>query len=182
MHPVEIAYRAVEQCKRLVDRSRPKLWPAFGDFAGGVCGFPGFRLANLKPALGAALAAEARSAKEGRFAFFGQPWPDRGEEAQPWWDGDLWLIDPVSGSLWPGAARSAFDVSYRGKADRGDVKFVWELNRLQVLPPLALHAKLTGDEATAAMVFAILHGWMGANPPGGIRRGSRPPTTTGSQS
>jgi hypothetical protein len=165
MTPIEIAYRAWEQVKRLVDRWRRPAWSAFGGFAGSVEGLAGFRLCAVEAALRETVANEATSARAGRFTFFGQPWPDRRGAGQPWWNGDLWLVDPISGTPWPGAERFAFDVDYRHDRARGDVKFVWELNRLQFLPPLALHAALSGDQEAAADLFAILRGWMRANPP-----------------
>ena len=165
MTPAEIAYRALEQGKRLIDRRRNPPWSAFGGFGGGVDGLPGFRPDAVDPALRRTVAAEAAAARAGRFTFFDQPWPDRSGGGQPWWDGDLWRVDPVSGTLWPGVERFAFEVDYRHDTARGDVKFVWELNRLQFLTPLALHAALSGDEAVAADLFGMVRGWMAVNPP-----------------
>jgi hypothetical protein len=125
----------------------------------------GFRVDAVAPPFRQTLEAEALAARAGRFAFFGQSWPDRSGGQEPWWNGDFWLLDPIFQTRWPGAERFAFDVAYRHDGTRGDVKFVWELNRLQFLPPLALHAALSGDEAAAADLFDMLRGWMRANPP-----------------
>jgi len=138
----------------------------FGDFPGAVVGLPGLQpKAGMSTAWRDALDTGAQATLAGRFSFLGQSWPPPDPAAGPWWDGDLWLIDPVSGRSWPGADRFAFDVPYRRDHHRGDVKFVWELNRLQLLPSLALQAASAGDDAAAAKVFAVLRGWMVANPP-----------------
>jgi hypothetical protein len=166
MSPAEAAYRGVEQLKRLVDRWRPASWSAFGLFEGDVRGLPGLEAGSPSAEFRSTLAREALATMDGRFCFFGRSWPI-GPDAAPWWDDEIWLTDPVSGTLWPGAEAFAFDVSYRtGAREWGDVKFVWELNRLQVLPPLALHARLNDDPPAAEAVFHILRGWMRANPAG----------------
>ncbi len=167
MSPAELPHRAMEQIKRLADRVNRKPWSAFGQFEGGVLGLSVLRSCGFTPAVQEASAEDAASVRAGRFVFFGQPWPmgvtDGGE---PWWDTDFWLVDPTSKTRWSGSERSAFEIDYRGEAARGDVKFVWELNRLQFLPSLAFHAQQTGDAADGALVFDILRGWMRANPPG----------------
>jgi hypothetical protein len=156
MSPAEAAYRGVEQLKRLVDRWRPASWSAFGLFEGDVRGLPGLEAGSPSAEFRSTLAREALATMDGRFCFFGRSWPI-GPDAAPWWDDEIWLTDPVSGTLWPGAEAFAFDVSYRtGAREWGDVKFVWELNRLQVLPPLALHARLNDDPPAAEAVFHIL--------------------------
>ncbi len=165
MSPAEVAHRAVEQLKRRIDRTICKPWFAFGRFEGAVGGLPIFDIDAAGPAFLATLAREARATEQGRFIFLGRRWPVPLTGAA-WWDGDLWLTDQVSGRLWPGAASCAFDIDYRQSDALGDVKFVWELNRLQVLPSLALQARLSGDGARGTLVFRILRGWMRANPPG----------------
>ena len=165
MSAAEILYRVWEQAKRFSDRSRLAAWAAVEDFPGGVAGLPGLNAeaSRLQGPWRTQIAAEALAVSEGRLAFFARPWPP--SPVQPWWSSDVWLLDPISGRRWPGAERFAFDVAYRQAPALGDVKFVWELNRLQVLPPLALQAMVSGDADDAGRVFAILRGWMAANPP-----------------
>ncbi len=99
----------------------------------------------------------------GDLELLGRRWPSAA--VRPWWRApDAWRIDPVSGRPWPGADRFAWDAPLAAPGF-GDVKFVWELNRLQSLAPLALHARLSGDDAAASAVFDMLGGWMTANPP-----------------
>jgi hypothetical protein len=165
MSGVEIACRVWELAKRGWDRLRPWGWSQARDFPGAMGGLPGLPSAPTRADQywRARLVGEARAVREGRLTFFGHPWPT--PQTQPWWAGDIWLTDPISGERWPGAERFAFDVGYREAPTRGDVKLVWELNRLQFLPPLALHAAVSGDTADSARVFAMLRGWMAANPP-----------------
>jgi hypothetical protein len=47
----------------------------------------------------------------------------------------------------------------------GDVKYVWELNRLQFLHPVAAGVAATGDIDQIRWIFRILSSWMSANPP-----------------
>ncbi len=85
-----------------------------------------------------------------------------------------WFVDPVSMRSWPGAQLSAFSVNVRstsaspGASRRfGDVKFVWEPNRLQILQPLACIIAGGGPECEKAQAVAldIVSRWMAANPP-----------------
>ena len=43
----------------------------------------------------------------------------------------------MTGGLWPGSDQFCFDIAYRHERALGDVKYVWEFNRLQFLQPLA---------------------------------------------
>ena len=164
MSPLELPHRAMEQIKRLIDRWHRRSWSAFGCFGGGVLGLSVSCITDV----GAADVAEtAASVKAGRFIFLGRAWPLAfAHDARSWWNTGVWLIDPVSKTPWPGSERAADQVDYRSDPRRGDVKFVWELNRLQFLPSLALQARREADAASAALVFQILRGWMHANPPG----------------
>ena len=65
--------------------------------------------------------------------FLGRDWA-AGALADP----DAWFHDPITGRRWAGSERSAFEVDVRSTgAGIGDVKYVWEANRLQILHPLA---------------------------------------------
>ncbi len=158
MSAVELAHRLVEQIRRRRDRSRVWGWEGFGAFRGDVNGLPGLRK-DVDLELAALASEAARDATAGRFRFLGQRWPE--PAATPWWRGGIWFLDPVTGLKWPGADVFAFDVPYRHDHERGDVKFVWEINRLQFLPPLAVGDPAHGSDTA----FAILQGWMDANPP-----------------
>ncbi len=91
---------------------------------------------------------------DGRFSALGREWPRRSPENL--FPAELWRLDPVTGKLWPGAETYCFDIPYRHERERGDIKYVWEINRLQFLHPLAAQFVLTGDaQALAALGSAI---------------------------
>ncbi|TIM61923.1 MAG: heparinase, partial [Mesorhizobium sp.] len=76
-----------------------------------------------------------------------------------------WRLDPVTGRLWPGAEAHTFDIDFRHGEGRGDVKYVWEINRLQQLPPLAAHLLLAGDDRSRRAIEAAIDSWHSSNPP-----------------
>src|SRR5260221_2834075 len=53
----------------------------------------------------------------------------------------------------------------RHAPDQGDIKYVWELNRLQYLQPIAALAALDGDADLARFCRDEIESWIGANPP-----------------
>lgn len=71
----------------------------------------------------------------------------------------------MTGRLWPGAEAHTFDIDFRHGGGRGDVKYVWEINRLQQLPPLAAHLLLAGDDQSRRAIEAAIDSWHSANPP-----------------
>jgi hypothetical protein len=144
-----------EEAKRRIDRRRRMEWDHFA-WSGDVTGLPGFAF-GIPPALAVRLAIEADRAAEGRFEWLGTSWP--APDRPDWWNGRIWTLDPASGRAWPGAESPASKSAYRGAEGMGDVKLVWELNRLQYLPVLAAAGR---DE----LVEAIVAAWMEANPPG----------------
>ena len=149
----ETLHRFFEAGRRGAHR-RLRGWSEFGDFGGAINPvWSHVDLAALNPS-----AAKTADVLAGWLRFLNQDWPPPNRD--DWWVGDIWRLDPVSGLLWPGADTSAFNVSYRHDAGRGDVKFVWELNRLQFLPALAASGAEGLDTA-----FDIMAGWMAANPP-----------------
>ena len=52
-----------------------------------------------------------------------------------------------------------------GDGHMGDVKYVWEPNRLQMLHPLAAVIAGTQDQKARQVAFAIISSWAAANPP-----------------
>lgn len=74
-----------------------------------------------------------------------------------------WQSDPISGVPWPQGFYA--DVPLTGEAlPYGDVKYVWELNRHQYLIELGKAYWLTGEQAYADTVMALLDHWIDANP------------------
>ena len=151
MSSAEIAHRLNEQAKRVIDRHTRRRWSDFGYFVGPLIGLPGVvepRIDGLR----AAVAREAPRIRQREFRLLGSAWP-----RTPDWD-SLWHLDPLTGGRWPAAERFAFDTDYRHEREKGDVKFVWEVNRLQFLPVLAL----AGEHE---LLGEILRSWMAMNPP-----------------
>jgi Heparinase II/III-like protein/Heparinase II/III N-terminus len=155
MSSAEVSYRFLEQGKKLSDRHRRYGWCRFGEFKGPLKGYPGL---GARTSGSASLHVETAAIHNGSFRMLGQCWPDS-LTGRAWWDtASIWHRDPVSSHLWPGAEMNAFQVNYRQRRCYGDVKFIWELNRLQFLQVLA------ADQATEH-IPAMISSWMGANPP-----------------
>lgn len=75
-----------------------------------------------------------------------------------------WHQDPVSGIRWPDQTY-CFDIAYRHDPNRGDVKLVWELNRLQFVPVIAALSVLDDDDTLAQLSLDLIESWIDANPP-----------------
>jgi hypothetical protein len=99
----------------------------------------------------------AERARTGRLYLLGQDWPTVPPRIP-------WHIDPVTHNYWP-ADRYCFSIPYRHTQDMGDIKYVWELNRLQFLQPIAALASLEGDPDLTRFCIDTLEDWIGANPP-----------------
>jgi hypothetical protein len=165
MSPPEIVHRVVEQAKREASRRRTFQWDDFAPPPGPVPSIPGLReavRANLSGPLAEALRSSVAALLGGRFAALGAEWP-RWNPVVP--DPSIWRVDPITGGLWPGAERYCYDIKYRHERDLGDVKYVWEFNRLQFLQPLAAAYALWGDRQALAAVEATIQSWTDANPP-----------------
>ncbi len=73
-----------------------------------------------------------------------------------------WLKDYKTGIRWPlGYIR---DVDYRNPNRPSDVKFPWELSRMQWLIPAGQAYLLTADEQYAVLVRNVIEQWIDANP------------------
>lgn len=165
MSPAEIAHRAVEQARRQVWRNDRRGWSAFPCIDGPLAA-PALLAERMRAPLGPAVtgqvAAAAAALREGRLVLMGQTWPAEPGPSQP----AFWLLDPASGRSWPGEARYCFDVGYRHGTTTGlgDVKYVWEPNRWQILQPLAVLAAQGNGDAKQT-ILAALESWIEANPP-----------------
>ncbi|MBT4690953.1 MAG: alginate lyase family protein [Rhodospirillaceae bacterium] len=166
MSPSEIAFRCNEQFKRSVSR---RVLP---NFARAVTGpldampeIPGM-LERLHSFAEHGTGIEplhrdwrriGEQMRRGRFKALGITWPDR---AGP----PLWHLDPSTKTSWPDQTY-CFDIAYRYAPERGDVKLVFELNRLQYLQPIAAAAALGNDKDLASVVVRHIDSWISANPP-----------------
>jgi len=156
MSPMEIAFRVREQALHFSDRRSTFSWEASEPFPGALSGLPSLDLDAATSLIHDASKTRDRLVAA-QFHWLGQSWPAMGAD----WLHQLWTLDPVSKSHWPGTGAKA---GYRRKDERGDVKFVWEPNRLQLLHSLALLAA-HGDAAAEQLGWTIIESWMTANPP-----------------
>ncbi|MCV7374524.1 hypothetical protein H5P33_17570 [Mycolicibacterium arabiense] len=131
------AFRAARRRPVLLDRSRARA------------------LADAHPRWAADLVDAAERAARLEVTYFGYPTVQVPAPVD-------WHFDPVSRTTWPTTAASAID--YRTAA--GDVKWIWELNRLQHLPLLAQAWLITGEARFSAAAFDQIDDWIRQNPPG----------------
>lgn len=101
--------------------------------------------------------AQVAAAQEGNWAFLGREWPrvplDR-----------VWHFDPVSETDWP-TSSYCYNIGYRHEKTKGDIKYTWEVNRLQILPMAAALWRSDGDEDARAFALRVMESWIDANPP-----------------
>lgn len=167
MSPPELLHRVGEQAKRRLSRRRSYGWDAFAP-KGRMVAVPGLtgRLREgSTEAFRTALNEATASLLAGHFSAHGVDWPRR-TEADPF-PAAMWRLDPVTGKSWPGADVYCFDISYRHASDIGDIKFVWDYNRLQFLQPLAAAFALDGREDSLHAIEIAIASWKAANPPFG---------------
>ncbi len=165
MSPPEVLHRAVEARRKRASRRASYGWAAFP--ARGNFQFPpGLAapfLTGVDPALNREIRRAADSILGGDFAAHGVAWPKRnGDDLFP---STLWRLDPITGGLWPGPELYCFDIPYRHERILGDIKYVWDLNRLQLLQPLAAAVVALRDEAALAAIETAIASWYEANPP-----------------
>jgi len=161
MSTAEILHRIIEQAKRATDRRTDFNAVLSSALAGDITPLPG--LATGLSALANDLTLReqwreiARRDASGELHLLGTDWPRLPVERR-------WHLDPVTGGTWP-ADVYCFDISYRQAKHLGDVKYVWELNRLQYLQPIAALAAIEGDVDLARACVGDVVSWINANPP-----------------
>lgn len=161
----EVLHRTLEAQRKRMARRRAFGWEAFAA-KGTLCWphamAPDF-IRGVDSDLAQAIRAAADNILNGHFEAHGVAWPKRA--ADDLFPSELWRLDPVSGGLWPGSDLYCFDIPYRHERKLGDVKYVWDLNRLQFLQPLAAAAALFDDKAALAAIRRAIASWREANPP-----------------
>lgn len=164
MEPAEVLHRFGEAARKRASRTRHEGWQRYPSPAT-ITPIPGLRerVLSASPEARVAIAAAADAVLAGRFGALGREWPQRPVTAL--FPPELWRLDPVTGGLWPGADTYCFDIDFRHDGARGDVKYVWELNRLQFLGALAADAVLTGRREPIATIEAAIASWHATNPP-----------------
>lgn len=158
MSPAELGHRVVERGLRIGARRRD--WTtAFAPPPGPLPAIPVGRdaLRRVDPEVVEGWRRLRDDLAAGRLTLLDATWPTVGGRIP-------WHRDPVTGADWPSDAY-CFDVPYRGGTGLGDVKYVWEINRLQVAPLLAALAVLDGDEDLRTTCWSLIESWIDANPP-----------------
>ena len=164
MSVAEVLFRVVEQQRQVATRLvRPQPATLFGRDRGDLPALPWLvagvgELSALDAGPLAAWQAHADAVADGGLGLpaLEPPWP----EGRPGWP-----LDPVTGARWPPAA-SAFHVPYRENGTLGDVRYAWEVGRLQYLQPIAALALIAEDRRLAALVERDVLDFIAANPPG----------------
>lgn len=164
MSPAEIAHRFVEKGKKLAARGRIEGWARYRT-PGPVPRLPGLadNLASAHDGVKEDILSASRDVLSGHYGALGADWPQRDPENP--FPPDVWRLDPITGSFWPGSNAYCFDIPYRHERTLGDVKYVWEYNRLQFLQPLAADAALTGNPQAITAIETAIASWYAANPP-----------------
>jgi len=164
MSAQEMLFRVREQALRRVTRQRPPLPAAvLRRDSAGLPALPGLLegVGELAAVDGGPLArweADAAALRDGTIRRLGYQWLL--EDGVPGWH-----RDPVSGRRWP-VEQWCFDIPYRESRILGDVRFAWELGRLQHLQPLAALAAVGEDRGLAAAIELQVLDFLAHNPPG----------------
>ena len=158
MSPPEVAHRVRELALKRLWRGNTRGWDNFSNAGDGP-------LADLS-ALRAALARGAGRAPAALAALEAGRLCGLGRQVDAHLGPALWFVDPVSQRAWPGADTYCFDVDVRSTGvGLGDVKFVWEINRLQFLHPLAAEIAAAPSARDIRRAMDWLAAWAAANPP-----------------
>ena len=113
-------------------------------------------LGRSLPTATEAIVARAERALAGRVSLLGYPEVTLEEPIDP-------SHDPFSGRGWPDRHGKLLD---NRRAGAGDPKWIWELNRCQELPLLALTWRTSGDDRFAQAALRRLLTWLERSTPG----------------
>jgi len=170
MPAAEIPHRLAGARRRMIWRRDMTGWQAFETIGDGLIADAGALRARLASAaahdVDRYLTKSIWRSCDGRFTFLGKDWPQiTSQPGKPLRiPPAFWFHDPITGKSWPGLATSSFDIDVRS-AGIGDVKYVWELNRLQMLHPLAVAIAAAQDHQARQTAFSIITNWAAAKPP-----------------
>ncbi len=170
MSLAEIVHRIGEAAKRSVWRFYRRGWSDFDIGDGPLPIIPelGNRLETAvtrNKTLRKRIADECAQLLSGEVSFLNRRWPEGTLKNLHVGDPELFLRDPVTGRRWPKVEAYCFDVPYRHNSTTGDVKYIWEINRLQFLQVAAAEARLTNNSILANKILDLILAWMKANPP-----------------
>lgn len=163
MGPAEILHRVRERWRKTAIKKRHQGWHRFPSAqARPIWQNLHARVMSASPGQREQIAASADAFLSGRFEALGQTWPEAALAAP--YD-QLWHLDPVSQTSWPGSETCGFDVRIDYGGGKGDIKYAWEINRLQILPVLAADYCLDGTSSRLSAIEELLASWYAHNPP-----------------
>jgi len=168
MDAAEILHRVVEKSRKFTSRHLHQGWSRYkGARLHPVMPRLKGRVLAATPAQRQAITQAASDILAGHYSALGANWPQR--PADIGFSADLWRLDPITQTHWPKSDQYAFAIDYRHRSGRGDIKYVWEINRLQFLPVLAAQHVLEEDAQSLDTIETVLTSWYEANPPfGGV--------------
>lgn len=140
------------------ERFQPVGWPVLPAVRSG-CSFFTARQSRLFLPPYQRIPADEQRLLAGEIPVFGR-WVPVGDSPA------FWHADPFFPAAWPRIPYRQID--YRPGNPTGDVRIVWELNRLQHLHALAVIASEDPQQRDVALgrIESDLHAWYAANPPG----------------
>ncbi len=158
MSAAEIAHRLHERFCREISERGSTAWADFDQGDGPLPALPRVPLdGDVATLVLPQLESTADRVASGQIELLGQRWPARRTAAD-------WHLDPVTGRHWP-ASVYCFKVQFRHDRSMGDAKYLWELNRLQYLQPIAALAKLRRDAKLQEFCLTEISSWMEGNRP-----------------
>lgn len=157
----EIVHRIHEQFQRKCSQYYCPDFSRSGNHRNGLPVFPYLKdaiwLQKKEKALIAQWQKLSASVKSGEIALLNVNWPTVELDSR-------WFIDPKTEKSWP-ASEYCFSIPFKNLHELGDIKYVWEINRLQYLQPLSALSLLDADEELARLCFSHIESWINNNPP-----------------
>src|SRR5262249_11722673 len=160
MGPAEILHRLAESGKKLQSRRYNRTWDSV-QAGGHIEPLPVFDPRHLPTPLKRIIEYESKRIASGEFNLLGAHWPFSPMPPPP----SFWHLDPDSGQLANTRTAYCFDIPFRHGINVPEIKRTWELNRLQFLVPLAVHAAATANSRLSELTLGIICSWMNGNPP-----------------
>jgi hypothetical protein len=116
---------------------------------------------KLSPALKATISGEANKVRAGKFRYLNANWFDTSVPPDP----SFWQRFP-DGTLWQGHDAYCFNFLARPRDNGAEIKYIWEINRLQFFISLAVDARLRDDViAGTDLIVKLISSWMKGNKP-----------------
>lgn len=157
MSPAEIVYRARQGWRRWYFRWKPVNAQLLVGTQRTLPIIPGLlEGAKLTAFNEELLVAMALLPLQNKFRTLGREWALKTDDRR-------WHFDPVSEQVWP-QAKYCMDIDLRQNGDLGDPKYIWELNRLQFLQPIAVVAALNERLDLTKFCIEQVESWIDSNP------------------